>query len=108
MSSNEDTVVHLGGMNIKEWSLLILIAALAIVFITWSIAFSQAIANNPNITIEGTIDVGQLTGVLIGIAAIAAVLISQKLTTQQTLAAVRSTDEVWLAEDGSKPAVTKP
>lgn len=100
MSTNPQPNVNLGGMNVKDWALIILLASLAIVFVAWSLAFATAIINSPTTILEGNIDVGQLTGILIGIAMVAVVFVGQKLTSQQQTEAVARTDNVWLAEAG--------
>ena len=90
--------IDLGGMNIKEWSLIILMAGLMIVFVVFGIGLAVAITNSPTVVISGEIDLGQFTGVIIGIAMVAVVLVSQQLTAKTQAAAVANTDAVWLAE----------
>jgi hypothetical protein len=92
--------VDLAGHNIKEWSLIILLMALAFVFVVFGIAFASAMIANPNIIVTGTIDLGQFTGVIIGVAMVAVVLVGQQLTSKQQADAVSATDKVWL--DGEK------
>jgi len=87
--------VDLVGHNVKEWSLIILLLALAFVFVVFGIAFASAMLSNPDIIVTGTIDLGQFTGVIIGIAMVAVVLVGQQLTSKQQAAAVKATDDVW-------------
>jgi len=98
MSSTEPTI-GIGNLNIKEWALIILMISLAIVFAAFAIGFAYALMNSPEIILEGTIDIGQFVGVIIGIAMVAVLLVGQKLTSQQVIQAQQSTDAVWLAED---------
>jgi len=69
---------------------------LSIAIMAWVIAFVIAISSNPDITISGSIDLSQITGIIIGIAMVAVVLVSQQLTSKQQAAAVADTDRVWL------------
>jgi hypothetical protein len=95
-----DPKVDLGGYNIKEWALILLLSSLIIVFALFAIAIAHAIlAGNATITISGDIDIGQFTGVIIAMAAIASVLIAQQLTSRNQAAAVAATDSVWLKEE---------
>ncbi len=87
--------VDLGGHNIKEWSLIILLLALAFVFVVFGIAFTSAMLANPEIIVTGTIDLGQFTGVIIGVAMVAVLLVGQQLTSKQQADAVAATDAVW-------------
>lgn len=99
MSGNQNQI-DLAGFNIKEWSLIILIAAIAIVFIVFAIGMSVAIINDPTgVTFAGTIDLSQFTGVIIGIAMVATTLVAQQLTSKNQAAAVKATDDVWKSEE---------
>lgn len=99
MSGNESKI-DLAGFNIKEWSLIILIAAIAVVFIVFAVGMSIAIINDPTgVTFAGTIDLSQFTGVIIGIAMVATVLVSQQLTAKNQAAAVKATDDAWIATE---------
>ena len=89
------STVDLGGHNVKEWSLIILLLALAFVFVVFGIAFSSAMLSNPEIIVTGTIDLGQFTGVIIGVAMVAVLLVGQQLTSKQQADAVAATDRVW-------------
>ena len=94
-----DPIIDIGGHNIKEWSLIILIGGLVTVFIVFAIGMVVAVSNNPEVVIKGEIDLGQFTGVIIGIAMVAVVLVSQQLTSKQQTEAVSRTDNVWLASE---------
>ena len=97
---SEQPKVDLGGFNIKEWSLLILVAGLVFVFIVVGYAFATAIANpESNVVLSGTLDISQFVSIILGIAMVATVLVSQQLTSRTQAAAVRATDEVWMAEN---------
>ena len=94
----EDTF-DIAGLNLKEWSFIILMITLTIVVISFAVAFMIAITNSPEqVTISGTIDLGQITGIIFGIAMVAVVLVGQKLTSNAVTTAVAETDKVWLAE----------
>lgn len=90
---------NLAGKDLREWSFIILMFTLAIAIMAWVIAFVIAILNNPDITIAGSIDLSQITGIIIGIAMVAVVLVSQQLTSKQQSAAVAATDSVWMGEE---------
>lgn len=85
----------LAGKDLREWSFIILMFTLAIAIMAWVISFVIAILNNPDITISGSIDLSQITGIIIGIAMVAVVLVSQQLTSKQQASAVAATDAVW-------------
>lgn len=94
MPQNEK--INLAGFNIKEWSLIILITAIALVFIVFTIGMAIAIINDPTgISFTGNIDLSQFTGVIIGIAMVATTLVAQQLTAKNQAAAVAATDEAW-------------
>ena len=87
--------VDLAGYNIKEWSLIILMIGLMIVFIVFGIGLAVAITNSPTVVISGEIDLGQFTGVIIGIAMVAVVLVSQQLTAKTQASATAQSDAAW-------------
>lgn len=94
--------LELAGYNLKEWSLIILLISLGMVFAIIGAGFVLAIMANPTgITFTGAFDLSQFTAILIAVAGIAAVLVSQQLTHKQTLNAVSETDKTWLAESKS-------
>ncbi len=70
------------GASLKEWSLIILMIALAFTFGIVGVAFVIAMINAPAdaVTISGTFDLGQWQAIVIGIAITATVLVSQQLT----------------------------
>jgi len=89
----------IAGLNLKEWSFIILMISLVVVVVSFAVAFIIAISNSPDaITISGTIDLGQITGIIFGIAMVATVLVGQKLTSNAVTTAVAETDKVWLAD----------
>ena len=88
----------IGGKDLREWSFIILMFTLAIAIMAWVISFVIAVMNDPDISITGSIDLSQFTGIIIGIAMVAVVLVSQQLTSKQQAAAVKATDDVWTAE----------
>ncbi len=101
--------VDLAGYNLKEWSLIILIFILGIAVAVFVYSYALAVhQGSATITISGDIDVGQFVGVVIGIAMVATVLISQQLTSKNQAAAVAQTDKVWLEEANNKPGDEKP
>ncbi len=93
-----DDSFSIGGMNLKEWSFIILMICLIIVVMAFAVVFIIAVLNTPVITLTGSIDLAQITTVVFGIALIATVLVSQKLTSNAVSAAVRATDEVWMKD----------
>jgi hypothetical protein len=102
MSTTENKI-DVGGLNIKEWSLLILVGGLVFTFIIVGIAFAMAIANPASeIVLTGSLDISQFVAVILGIAMVATVLVSQQLTAKQTAAATKQADEAWLATEAPK------
>ena len=88
----------IGGKDLREWSFIILMFTLSVAIAIFMIGFVIAIMNEPDIEIVGSIDLSQFTGIIIGIAMVAVVLVSQQLTSKQQAAAVKATDDVWTAE----------
>ena len=97
---SEQNGFDLAGKDLKEWSFIILMFTLAIAIMAWVISFVIAVLNTPEeITISGSIDLSQITGIIIGIAMVAVVLVSQQLTSRNQANAVKATDDVWLKEE---------
>jgi len=90
------TPLDLGGYNMKEWSMIILLVGLAIVFVVFGIGMAIGIAN-ADIAFTGEIDLGQFTGIIIGIAMTAVVLVGQQLATKATAIATKQADDAWIA-----------
>ena len=89
----------IAGKSLKEWAFIILMLNLSVVIVSFAIVFWTAVINSPeSITISGTIDVSQITTIVFGIALVATVLVSQKLTKDAVTDAVAATDKVWLTE----------
>ncbi len=88
----------IGGKDLREWSFIILMFTLASAIAIFMVGFVIALMNDPNIELVGSIDLSQFTGIIIGIAMVAVVLVSQQLTSKQQAAAVKATDDVWSAE----------
>jgi len=76
------TTFDLAGMNLKEWAFIVLMINLTLITIMVVISFAIAIQNGQAITITGGINLDQLMVVIISIAAIATILVSQQLTTK--------------------------
>ncbi len=94
-----DEKFNLGGHSLKEWAFIILMANLSVVIGSFAVVFWMAVTNNPNaIQISGTIDVSQITTIVFGIALVATVLVSQKLTKDSVTDAIAQTDKVWTDE----------
>jgi len=89
---------NVAGKDLREWSFIILMFTLAIAIMAWVVAFVIAVMNDPDISITGSIDLSQFTGIIIGIAMVAVVLVSQQLTSKSQAAAVAATDKVWSEE----------
>ncbi len=87
--------LDLAGLNIKEWSMIILMVSLGIVFAVFGIAMAIAITNDPQITITGEIDIGQFANIIIVIAVVATVLVSQQLTQKAIAQTIRQSDDAW-------------
>lgn len=101
------SVETIHGYTLKEWSLVILLIGLAFCFAFVGVGFVIAIANNPNITITGEIDLSQWTAVVLGIAITATVLVSQQLGNKNLIAAIRDNDRSWIeSENPPKPGST--
>lgn len=88
--------IDLSGYNLKEWSLIILFIGLAFVFGAFGVGFALAIINNPQIILKGEIDLGQFTGVIIGIAMVAVTLVAQQLTARMQGATLAQNDKSWI------------
>lgn len=97
MSSEEK--FSLGGHSLKEWAFIILMANLSVVIASYAVVFWIAVTNNPDsVTITGSIDISQIVIIVFGIAMVATVLVSQKLTKDAVTEAVAQTDKVWADE----------
>ncbi len=91
---------NLGGHTLKEWAFIILMLNLTVVIVSFAIVFWMAVINNPDaISISGSIDVSQITTIVFGIALVATVLVSQKLTKDSVVEAIAQTDKVWTGEE---------
>lgn len=91
--------IDLGGFNIKEWSLIILVVILGIAVTVFVIGFVSAMLNNPDITVDGNLDIGQYSGIIIGISVVAVTLVAQQLTAKNQAAAVKATDDAWIKSE---------
>ena len=86
----------IAGYSLKEWAFIILMINLSVVIVSFAAVFWIAISNNPDaITISGSIDISQITIIVFGIAMVATVLVSQKLTQQGMQSATAQSDEAW-------------
>jgi cell division septal protein FtsQ len=89
----------IAGKSLKEWAFIILMINMSVVIVSYAVVFWMAIINDPTaITITGSIDISQITIIVFGIAMVATVLVSQKLTKDAVTDAVAATDKVWAAE----------
>jgi len=95
--SNEEKV-SLGGLNIKELAFIILMINLSLITAMIVVSFTVAIMQGQTITITGGFNLDQLMVVVIGISAVATVLVAQKLTGQQVTQAIADNDAVWKEE----------
>ena len=77
----------IAGMNLKEWAFIVLMLNLTLITAMVVVGFIIAIANGQIITITGGINLDQLMVVIIGVAAVATVLVSQQLTAKAVAAA---------------------
>ena len=77
------TETLLGNLNLKDWSMIILLASLAFVFGVVGVGLGMAIINGEsNITFTGSFDLGEYQTIITGIAMVAVVLIGQQLTSK--------------------------
>ncbi len=92
MSSNE-----LFGANLKEWSLIILMIALAFTFGIVGISFAIAVWNTPpgTILLTGSFDLSQWQAIVVGIAIVATVLVSQQLTKKDNAVVMQMMKEMF-------------
>ena len=98
--SEQNDKFNLAGLNLKEWAFIILMVNLSIVIVSFAIVFWISISNNvEGITISGTIDLSQITTIVFGIALVATVLVSQKLTQNAVQTAVTATDKAWMESE---------
>lgn len=99
MSENK---FSLAGKNLKEWAFIILMVNLSVVIGSYAVVFWIAVTNNPGaIAITGSIDISQIVIIVFGIAMVATVLVSQKLTKDAVSDAVAATDAVWTNENNN-------
>ena len=93
---------ELSGHSLKEWSLIVLLVSLAIVFTIIGAGFIIAIINDPSaLTITGSFDLSQFTGILIGIAMVAVTMVAQQLTARNQSQIAAQTDKSWIDSDPS-------
>lgn len=93
----------LAGKTLKEWSLIILLVSLAIVFSMVGVGFVLAIIYNPTaITFTGSFDLSQFVGILIGVAMVAVTLVAQQLTARNQSAIAAQTDKAWIDSEPKK------
>lgn len=84
--STENPNVDLGGLNLKEWSLIILLGSLGFVFGVVGIGLALAIASGAVVEFTGSFDLSQYQAVIIGVAMVAVVLVGQQLTSKNNAA----------------------
>lgn len=90
---------NLGGHSLKEWAFIILMINLTVVIGSYAVVFWIAVTNSPDqILITGSIDISQIVIIVFGIAMVAVMLVSQKLTKDAVTEAVAQTDRVWSEE----------
>lgn len=95
--------VDLGGHNLKEISLIILLIALAFIFVVVGVAFVIAVMNDPSqLVIAGEFDLSQFTGIIIGIAMVAVTMVAQQLTARNQAQIAKQTDESWAENEQPK------
>ncbi len=101
---SEPEKFNLGGHSLKEWAFIILMINLTVVIGSYAVVFWIAVTNSPDsIIITGSIDISQIVIIVFGIAMVATVLVSQKLTKDGITEAVAQTDKVWSEENGKTP-----
>ena len=93
---SQEEKFSIAGKSLKEWAFIILMINLSVVIGSYAVVFWMAVANDPSaIKLTGSIDVSQITIIVFGIAMVATVLVSQKLTKDAVTEAVAATDKVW-------------
>lgn len=93
---SQEEKFSIAGKSLKEWAFIILMINLSVVIASYAFVFWMAVANDPSaVTITGSIDISQITIIVFGIAMVATVLVSQKLTKDAVVEAVAATDKVW-------------
>ena len=87
------TTFDLAGMSLKEWAFIVLMINLTLITIMVVVSFVIAIQSGQAITITGGINLDQLMVVIISIAAVATILVSQQLTIKNTAAIVEAANK---------------
>jgi len=77
----------IAGMNLKEWAFIVLMLNLTLITAMVVVSFIIAIQNGQTIEITGGINMDQMVVVVISIAAVATVLVSQQLAAKTIAAA---------------------
>ena len=77
----------IAGMNLKEWAFIVLMLNLTLITVMVVVSFIIAIQNGQTIEITGGINMDQMVVVVISIAAVATVLVSQQLAAKTIAAA---------------------
>ena len=80
------TTFDIAGKNLKEWAFIILMVNLTIVMSMVSISFAIAVSQGQDISITGNFDLSQFTGIMIGIATVATVLVAQQMNSKNNAA----------------------
>lgn len=89
----------LAGMNLKEWSFIVLMINLTLITVMVVVMFAAAVLSGQTISITGGINMDQLMVIIIGIAAVATVLVSQQLTTKANAAVIAAASGKTLKDE---------
>jgi hypothetical protein len=93
-------MIQLG--DLKEWSLIILLFAIAFIFfVVGAVILLIVQAGDFDVTVSGNIDVGDYNVIIVGIAMVATVMVAQQLTKKQITDTVKENDESWHRSEGT-------
>ena len=88
--------------DLKEWSLIILLFAIAFIFFVVGAVIILIIQSGSyDLTLTGNIDVGDYNVIIVGIAMVAVSLVAQQLTKKQLTDTIRENDDSWHRSEGT-------
>lgn len=88
--------------DLKEWSLVILLFAIAFIFfVVGAVIILIVQSGDFDVTVTGNIDVGDYNVIIVGIAMVATVMVAQQLTKKQVTDTIKENDESWHRSEGT-------
>lgn len=88
--------------DLKEWSLIILLFAIAFIFFVVGAVIILVIQSGDyDLQLTGNIDVGDYNVIIVGIAMVAVSLVAQQLTKKQITDTIKENDESWHRSEGT-------